>query len=146
MRESKEIRQRLVEWLARSGPGEGIAAAWLFGSHAAGRAHHESDVDVALLLDWSRYPDRGTRSCARVRLGSDLIAALHHDDVQVVVLNDAPPLFARRIVVEGDRLHVGSPEVEHGFRRDVQLRAADVAPFVERARRRLLETVKGKVR
>lgn len=146
MRESEEIRRRLVGWLERSSAEQGIAAAWLFGSHAAGRAHRESDVDVGVLLDWARHSDREARSVARVRLGALLIAALHHNDVQVAVLNDAPPLFARRVVLEGDRVHVRDRELEHAFRRDVQLRAADLAPFLERSRRRLLETVKRSAR
>jgi predicted nucleotidyltransferase len=28
-----------------------VVAAYLFGSHASGRAHRESDVDVGVLLD-----------------------------------------------------------------------------------------------
>jgi hypothetical protein len=69
---------------------------------------------------------------------ADLIAVLHCNDVDLVVLNDAPPLLARRIVLEGLRVHCADGEAEHAFRRDVQLRAADLAPFLQRARARLL--------
>ena len=37
-------------------PPSGLVAAYLFGGHAAGRAHRESDVDVAVLLAWDVYP------------------------------------------------------------------------------------------
>ena len=53
----------------------------------------------------------------------------------VVVLNDAPPTFAASIVTRGRRLRCADPEAEHAFRRDVQLRAADLKPFLERTRR-----------
>lgn len=44
-----------------------IVSAYLFGSHAAGRAHRESDIDVAVLLDWARYPTARERFEARLR-------------------------------------------------------------------------------
>jgi predicted nucleotidyltransferase len=50
----------------------GVVAAYLFGSHAAARAHRESDIDVGVLLDWARYPTRDARFEARVRIGSEL--------------------------------------------------------------------------
>jgi predicted nucleotidyltransferase len=115
----------------------GVAAAYLFGSLAEGRGHRESDVDVAVLFDWASFPTARERFAARLRLAGELIAATHCNDVDLVVLNDAPPLFARRIVLEGERLVVADREIEHAFRRDVQLKAADLAPFLERARRRL---------
>src|SRR5438445_8007932 len=35
----------------------GVISAYLFGSHAEERAHRESDIDVAVLLDRKDYPD-----------------------------------------------------------------------------------------
>ena len=66
-----------------------VLAAYLFGSHAAGRPHRESDVDVAVLL--SRSLDAPARFAVRVRLASELPSLLGGRDVDVVVLNDAPP-------------------------------------------------------
>ena len=119
----------------------GVQAAWLFGSHAEGRSHRESDVDVAVLVDRGLWPDAGARFDARVAMTSDLIAVLHRNEVDLVVLNDAPPLFARRIVLDGRLVHCSDAEAEHAFRRDVQLRAADLAPFLERMRRIKLEAL-----
>jgi predicted nucleotidyltransferase len=34
----------------------GLVSAYLYGSHGEGRAHRESDVDVALVLDRARLP------------------------------------------------------------------------------------------
>ena len=55
--------------------------------------------------------------------------------MDVVVLNDAPPLFARRIVREGVRVYCVDRQTDRDFLRDVQLRAADLQPFLKRARR-----------
>jgi predicted nucleotidyltransferase len=134
MIDSEELKRRLVSHFAAGGPA-GVVAVYLFGSHAEGRVHRESDVDVGVLVDRRLYPTAKARFELRVRLTSDLIAALHHNDVDLVVVNDAPPLFARRIALDGERLVCADAEAERAFRRDVQLRAADLAPFLERMRR-----------
>ena len=122
-------------------PERGIASAYLFGSHAAGREHRESDIDVAVLLLWDRYPSDRDRFDARVDLISDLGAALGRNDVDLVILNDAPPLFGRRIIYEGQRVFLGDPAADHAFVRDVQLRAADLEPWLQRMRRIQLEAL-----
>lgn len=119
----------------------GVASAYLFGSHAAGRAHRESDVDLGILLLWDRYPTSRDRFEARVDLISDLGAALGRNDLDVVILNDAPPLFGRRIVYEGRRVFLGDPGADHVFVRDVQLRAADLEPWLKKMRRLQLEAL-----
>lgn len=111
----------------------GLSAAWLFGSHAAGRPHRESDVDVAVLL--RRGLDAAARFAIRVRLSTELPARLGVRDVDVVILNDAPPRFASRVVLDGVKLFSRDEGAEHAFRRDVQLRAADLEPFLRRTRR-----------
>lgn len=136
-----DLRARLTALLARP-PMAGVAAAYLFGSHAEGRAHRESDVDMAVLLDRAAYPTARERFDARLRLGGWLAAELRVPLVDVVVLNDAPPLLARRIVTVGERLACADGAAVHAFVRDVQLRAADVEPFVRRARRRILGTLR----
>ena len=110
-----------------------VLAAYLFGSHAAGRPHREGDVDVAVLL--SRHLDGAAGFAIRVRLAAELPSRLGVRDVDVVVLNDAPPHFARRIVLDGRELCCRDPKAAHAFRRDVQLRAADLAPFLAKTRR-----------
>lgn len=112
----------------------GLHAAYLFGSHREGRAHRESDVDVAVLLDPAVHADTAARFRERVRLAAWLVGELGTNVVDVVILNDAPPLFARRIVTAGVRVYCNDPEADHAFVRDVQLRAADLEPFLRRMR------------
>ncbi|MDH3525133.1 MAG: nucleotidyltransferase domain-containing protein [Acidobacteriota bacterium] len=122
--------------LCGTSAGADVVSAFLFGSRIEGRAHRESDVDAAVLLDPMLGPRQ--RFEARLRLSAELIAALHCNDIDLVVLNDAPPLFARRVVREGRRVWCRDARADHAFRRDIQLRAADLEPFVERGRRALL--------
>lgn len=71
---------------------------------------------------------------------SDLLHTLATNRVDLVVLNDAPPLLVRRIT-RGTLLYARSEEDVYAFERDVQLRAADVEAFVQRGRARLLEAL-----
>jgi predicted nucleotidyltransferase len=120
----------------------GIVSAYLFGSVASGRAHRESDVDVAVLLAWTAYPGREERFDARLRLIGIVGAALERNDVDLIVLNDVPPHLAREVVTRGHRVLVRDAEAEHAFRRDSMLRAADLEPFLRRARQVKLETLR----
>jgi predicted nucleotidyltransferase len=120
--------------------GTDVVSAYLFGSRIEGRAHRESDVDLAVLL--SPHLSREERFEMRLCLTSELIAAIHLNEIDVVVLNDAPPLFARRIVIDGKCIYCTDAEADHAFRRDIQLRAADLEPFIERGRRALLVAIR----
>jgi predicted nucleotidyltransferase len=120
----------------------GLVSAYLFGSHAEDRAHRESDVDVGVLLDRAIFPREEDRFRVRVPLGSELIRVLHRNEVDDVILNDAPPLLGRGIVNKGRRVYCQGADLDKDFRRDVQIRAADLEPFLERMKRIKLETLR----
>lgn len=119
----------------------GLVAAYLFGSHARDAAHMESDVDVAIILSRDIYPNTRERFEQRVRVASNLVDLLNHNEVDVVVLNDAPPLFARHVVTQGRQVFCADRDRARDFVRDVQLRAADLEPFLRRTRRIKLESL-----
>lgn len=111
-----------------------IVAIWLFGSHAERRAHRESDVDLGVLFRYGRGADAASRFEAALRLHAELAPAIGGASLDLVVLNDAPPGLASAIVTRGVPLVIHDHESEHAFRRTVQLRAADLAPFLRRTR------------
>lgn len=111
-----------------------LVSAYLFGSRAEGRAHRESDIDLAVLLPRDRRYEEGELFGARVALTSALIAELHDDAVDLVLLNEAPPHLARHIVTRGRRILCTDAQANRAFVRDIQLRAADLEPFLRRAR------------
>lgn len=113
----------------------GVVSAYLFGSHARGTAHRESDVDVAVLLDYEVLSERGARAREALRLCKELIAVTHSNQVDVVVLNDAPPELAAGVVSRGRRLYCTDEAVDHAFVRTALLRHADIRPFLDRTRR-----------
>ncbi len=118
----------------------GLVAAFLFGSEAEGRGHRESDVDVGLVLDRLVYPTAASRFDERLRLIGDLQAATHRQ-VDLLVLNDVPPLLARHVLSDGVPLTVPDVALFEDFRRIVLSRAADLSPRIALARRALLETL-----
>jgi predicted nucleotidyltransferase len=121
-------------------PDLGVASAYLFGSHAEGRAHRESDVDVGVLLQQDRHPTPRERFNMRVRLGSDLISVVGCNEVDVVILNDAPPLLGRKVIY-GIQVFLGDPKADHAYVRDVQILAADLEPWLNRLRKLRLEAL-----
>ncbi len=125
----------------RDHPPSGVTALYLFGSHAEGRAHSESDVDLGVLLSWEEFPTRSLRFDERVRLSAWVSAGLGLSAIDLVVLNDVPPGLARRVVTAGARLFCADDEAARAFERDAQLRAADVEPFLRRTRRAKLEAI-----
>lgn len=107
-----------------------IQAAYIFGSVAQGRARPDSDIDIAVLLA-RRIPDRRAFRY-RLTLAGELGSALHRDDVQIVILNDAPPLLAHRVLSRGTLVFERSRVARVRFHVRTASRYADMVPTMER--------------
>lgn len=77
-----------------------------------------------------RFPTPRERFEAGIRLSSWLSTELARPLVDVVVLNDVPPPLAAHVVTTGMLVYCVDPEAKHAFRRDAQLRAADLELFL----------------
>ncbi|MEO8195633.1 MAG: nucleotidyltransferase domain-containing protein [Thermoanaerobaculia bacterium] len=119
-------------------------SAYLFGSEPEGRAHRESDVDVGVLLTADRFPTERERFEVRLRLAGDCTAALHGREVDLSVLNDVPPLFARQIVLRGQRIFCADPIADQRFVHRTTLLAADLEPWLRHFRERKLHYLKAR--
>jgi predicted nucleotidyltransferase len=84
----------------------GVVLGYLFGSVARRLERADSDLDVAVLLD-EEIP-RARYGRIRVSLTTELVGLTHTNDVDVVILNQAPPLLAFRVLSTG-RLFMGAP-------------------------------------
>jgi len=81
---------------------EEILEAYLFGSAAVGSARAHSDVDVALYV---REPRPSASAFGYVAdLTTAVMQALSNNSVDVVILNEAPPVLYHRVLRDGVRI------------------------------------------
>jgi predicted nucleotidyltransferase len=125
-------RATLGELFAAEGD---VVAAYLFGSQARGQAGPLSDVDLAVWLDPSLDRDRRwRRQLDLTRLGT---STLRTNEVQVIVLNDAPPLLAHRALRDGIVLADSDPLQRVRFETAAIIRYLDTIPLREEMSRGL---------
>ena len=120
---------------------EEVAAAYLFGSQASGRAGPLADVDVAL---WARPGlDADRRVALRLELTGAAASALRSDEVDVVLLDDAPALVRHRAWKSGRLLVDRDPVTRVRGEARALVEYLDTAPLREQLaqglRRRLAE-------
>jgi len=115
------------ERLAAALDAPGVVSALLFGSQARGTSTPLSDVDIAVWLD-PQIP-ASQRLSWQLRLTGAAAEALGTGEVQVVILNDSPPLLAHRAIRDGVRL----VERDHALRVRLETRVIldylDTAPL-----------------
>jgi predicted nucleotidyltransferase len=107
-----ELKRKLTEF-------DEIRFAFLFGSRAGGRPHLDSDWDIGVYL--SEALSSAERFNVRLRLAT---ALQEIGKVDVVILNDAPPLLAQR-VLQGRRLLVKDPTAYVRFFVKIEAAAGD---------------------
>jgi predicted nucleotidyltransferase len=79
-----------------------IVAAYLFGSSAQGRANLRSDIDIAILL--KQIPKQlGGATDRQLKLMDDF-RGFADREVDVVILNTAPPVLKDQVLRHGRRL------------------------------------------
>jgi uncharacterized protein len=105
-----------------------IQAAYVFGSVATGRTRRDSDIDVAVLIREQSIRDTLKY---RLKLMADLGSALHRSDVEVVILNEASPLLARRVLSKGMLIFERSASARVRFHVATANRYADLVPAFE---------------
>jgi len=99
MESKSELTARIAEVLE---PRREILEAYLFGSHGRGAGQAHSDVDVAVFID-ERPAEPGLFGY-QSELTATLMSALGTNSVDVVNLNEAPPLLYHRVLRDGQRL------------------------------------------
>ncbi len=88
MNPRQDLDQRIAKVLE---PRPEVLEAYLFGSHAQGVAQPHSDIDVAVYVDESRVEESAFGY--RAELTTVLIGGLHYNEVDLLVLNQAPPVL-----------------------------------------------------
>ncbi|MEM3462811.1 MAG: nucleotidyltransferase domain-containing protein [Candidatus Bathyarchaeia archaeon] len=92
-----------------------VLVAYLFGSRSRGNATADSDIDIAVLL---AEPHRGSLELY-LRLSDELSKRL--GEVDLVILNEAPPLLKYQVIRHGKVIYCG----DEGARIEFEARAQD---------------------
>jgi hypothetical protein len=104
-----------------------VQAAYIFGSVVTGRSRPDSDVDVAVLV--SDEVTRGNTFEYRLELMADLMTVLKRNDVDLILLNQAPPLLAHRVLKKGRLIFERSASARVAFQVRTVNRYLDTVPM-----------------
>jgi uncharacterized protein len=104
-----------------------VVVAYLFGSVARAQTTPLSDVDIAVLLDPVAEP--AAVLARQIALLTDL-TQLAEPEVQLTLLNDAPPLLAYEVIREGVLLHQRSEAERVAFQVKTMKEYFDVQPML----------------
>jgi len=117
----------------------GAVLACLFGSAARGLERPDSVLDFAVLLGEGIPRER--RGELRLRLITESVGLTHTNDVDLVLLDEAPPLLAYQVITTG-HLILGDRGVQVRFEVEATRRYIDTSPL----RRRLGEGLLRRIR
>jgi uncharacterized protein len=122
-----------------------VLVAYLFGSHAVGRAGPASDRDIAVLLAPVLTPQE--RGRWKLELIGRLIDAYRSDAIDLVVLNDAPPLLRFEVIRVRHVLYNRDDEARVAFEVRTMQEWFDWAPRYRRMQQaRLAQLARGVTR
>jgi predicted nucleotidyltransferase len=111
-----------------------VIAAYLFGSQASGATSPLSDVDIAVVL----APDAASPGTIQANLTSDLMLALNRSDIDLAILNAAPPLLKQR-AISGRLLYCRDELARVRFEVAARREYLDTKPLRDAQDRALLE-------
>ncbi len=107
-----------------------VIFAYLFGSYATGMRGKLSDLDIAVFLNNELTPEE--RFGKKLKIMSDISSLLKKDEIDIVILNEAYPLLAHRIIKDGILIF----SADEKKRIDYEVRATmgylDFKPFLEK--------------
>jgi uncharacterized protein len=104
-----------------------IVFAYVFGSAARGEARSNSDVDIAVYLD--SEPVAPGIGGYRAKLLSELMSCLRRNDVDLVILNQAPVVLQHRVLRDGIIILSHDDKRRVDFTVDTMRRYFDTGPL-----------------
>lgn len=131
MAKSAPSSDAIVSAVAEACKPHPIALAYLFGSHAIGKADAESDIDIAVLAD--EPLTKGQRFGLRLELMVKLAEALgvQIENMDVVVLQDVSILLKMNVIRSGIRAYERDRQTRMDFEYGVEQEYEDEEPMIE---------------
>jgi len=106
IREGKKLPADVAERLPELGrlvsDDEEVLALFVFGSVASGKQGPLSDLDMGVLLD--KKLNRKRRFAKHLDLAGKFTRLLRTDEIDIIILNDAPLRFVRKVLSTGKLL------------------------------------------
>lgn len=116
-----------------------VILAYLYGSQATGNARPLSDVDIAILFS-EEVPER-ERFGRLCHLGAMLMGVFHRNDVNVVDLEEAPPLLKNNVRVGGRVIYCADEDRRIDFEVETLREFEDTKPLRQVRYSYLLERI-----
>ena len=116
-----------------------IVALYCFGSYAGKRVGPLSDVDLAVLID----PQVPQNQYFNKRLSIHALAAriLKTDEIDIVILNSAPPLLAHRVLKSRKILYERDSAKRTDFEVQAIRRYLDFVPVLDRCQEAVINHI-----
>jgi len=127
---SKQIKFHSNAKLAKIFKKQNVVLAYLFGSQAKGNIGPLSDIDIAVYFDESVPANE--RFDLRLETLGQLMDLFKTDEVDLVVLNDAPPLLSHRILKEGTLIFSDNHKKRLDFEVKAVLKYLDWKPYLDK--------------
>ena len=113
-----------------------VDAVYLFGSQATGKANKLSDVDIAVLFHENM--DSSARFDQKILMIGDVGSILKRNDVEVLDLAQAPPIFRYEAIAPKTVLYTGNRTRMVSFETDAIQKYFDLRPLLVRLTKRKL--------
>ncbi len=105
-----------------------VKFAYVFGSQAHGKTGPLSDIDMAVYID--DKIDRNEYFDLKLRTLGELMDYFGSNEIDLVVLNEAPPLLAHRILREGHLVFSVNEKIRLQYESKTVLKYLDWKPFL----------------
>lgn len=119
------IRKKLKHYFAKR---EEILFSFLFGSTANDKTTGISDIDIAVMLDKSKIDKLKNPYGYKAELLAKLISLLSFNDIDLIILNEAPLLLKHRIVQSGREIYTKDEKISKEFCIKVMEQFLDLKP------------------
>lgn len=108
-----------------------IMLAYIFGSQATGRTGPLSDIDLAFLVDKTHINQANYPYGYHAYLTSEMISILGSNNVDVIILNDVPPLLKFQVINRGEVIFSRSESHRIAFYIKAFNEYQDIKPLLE---------------
>ncbi|ACA58922.1 type VII toxin-antitoxin system MntA family adenylyltransferase antitoxin [Candidatus Desulforudis audaxviator] len=109
---TEDQRQKIVAFCQNQ---PAVTAAYLFGSQVKGNAGPLSDIDLAFLVEPTLISQRTYPYGYRAFLLTELISILKSTEIDLIILNEVPPLLQFQVIYHGEVLFSRSDKKRLAF-------------------------------